>query len=313
MFFLCMKNRYDAIYVRELERNPGPRLCSKLFNIPLYMEINDLIVPVLLDNGFSPIEVQKVKHNQQLDFKQATGLIVPSVPMREWILDEYGMVPSKVHMILNGTDHGFTDLQDKIDARKKIGLPPDCFCIAFMGTIYDRYDFDSILDAIVISQNEIPNLYFNVIGDGPLLNEIKIKVNELGLSKRTIFTGYVQQEKLGEMLATSDIGLSILNKKYTFRYGPVTTKLSTYASYCLSVIATGFSMEGYPNELNRALLLVPPEDPKALADMIYWLYNHPEERNNYTQALHDYVIKSLSWESVTKQILEIIFHNRKLI
>jgi len=39
---LGLLNKYDAIYVRELELNPFPRLCSKIFRIPYYIEVNGL-------------------------------------------------------------------------------------------------------------------------------------------------------------------------------------------------------------------------------------------------------------------------------
>jgi len=311
MFFLCTKNKYDAIYVREMEKNPGPRWCSKIFHIPLYKEINDLIVPFLLDNESSSTEIRKVRNIQESDYKQAAGLIVPSVPMQDWIIDQYDLLPGKVHMIVNGTDLLKTNEHDKIHAREKIGLPPDCFCLGFIGTIYDRYDFDSMFNATLICQENIPQLYFTVIGDGPFLDELKTKVTELGLAKQTIFTGYIQPDKLGEVLPAADIGLSILNRKYSLRYGPITTKLSTYAAYHLSVVTTGFSLEGYPDQLGHGLNLVTPEDPNALADTIIWLHDNPEKRQHKAKILHDFVIQNLTWDSVTREILNIITRDKK--
>ena len=91
MFSLCLQNKYDAIYVREMEANLGPRICSSMFRIPLYMEINDLSVLILSESGASKRLLGKVKRNQKLDFHQATGLIVPSVPMCRWIINEYAL------------------------------------------------------------------------------------------------------------------------------------------------------------------------------------------------------------------------------
>jgi hypothetical protein len=46
--------------------------------------------------------------------------------------------------------------------------------------------------------------------------------------------------------------------------------------------------------------------------MILWLYNHPEEREQRANILHDFVIKKLTWNAVTKEILDIINHDKKL-
>jgi glycosyltransferase involved in cell wall biosynthesis len=294
-----------------MDENPGPRFCSKLFNIPLYMEINDLIVPVLSESGFAARIIRKVGQNQALDFQHASGLIVPSVPMCDWIINQYGLSESKVHMILNGTEMSNTDELSKTQAKEELKIPPVSFCLGYLGNIYKEYDFDSILQAFIRCQNKIPQLYLILIGNGPIAEELKESVRELGLEKKAIFTGYVYPENLGRILPAFDIALLIRSKEGTFRYGPVSTKLSTYALFHLPVITAGFSLHGYPDEINQGLHLVPPEDPDSLADTIFWLYSHLEERNHSAKVLHDFVIQNLTWDSVTREILNIITRDKK--
>ena len=312
MIFLCMRKKYGFIYVREMEANPGPRLCSKLFHIPLYMEINDLIVPVLSENGYPSNFLNRVKRNQELDFEHAAGLIVPSARMRDWIIEKYGLPENKVHKILNGTEVPNIDKVDQASAREKLGLPPACFCLGFAGNMHDRFDFNSTLDAFILCRDKISHLRLVFVGDGPKANDLRKKVNESGLENKTVFTGYVQFEELASILPAFDVGLLIPTKKAIERYGPFSTKSSTYAIFRLPIIAAGFSLEGYPDELSRGLFLVPPEDPHALADIFLWLFNHPEERKEKGDILHDFVIKKLTWNAVTKEILDVIKHDKKM-
>jgi glycosyltransferase involved in cell wall biosynthesis len=150
-----------------------------------------------------------------------------------------------------------------------------------------------------------------LIGDGPIAGDLKRNVRELGLEKKIIFFGYVHPENLGRILPALDIGLLIRSKEGTLRYGPVSTKLSTYAAYSLPVITSGSSLEGYPDELVQGLNMVIPGDPNPLADKILWLYNHPDERRNKAKILYDFVSENLTWESVTQEILSIINHDKK--
>ena len=145
MLWLCLKNRYDFIYVRELQLNPGPRLCSKAFKIPLYIEINDLLVPSLSNAGAHPGFVSLIARHQQMDCRQASGLIVPSVPMRQWLVDHYRLEPTKVHLVLNGADRPAEHPSTKREARGRLGIPQDCFCVGFVGNLYGRYDFLAVL------------------------------------------------------------------------------------------------------------------------------------------------------------------------
>jgi glycosyltransferase involved in cell wall biosynthesis len=301
-----MRNKYEAIYVREMMTNPTPRICSKLFGIPLYIEINDLIVPVLSENGLQSSVISKVAYQQELDYNHATGLIVPSAPMCEWIISHYNLSASKVHLILNGAEASQVRTVSQIEARKTIGIPTSSFCLGFVGNIYNRYDFDCILHAVLKSISDVPQLHLLIIGDGPLIDKVKQNVNELKLNEKTTFTGYIQPQELGGILPAIDIGLLILTEECSSRYGPITTKLSTYALSHLPVITAGTTLEGYAKELTDGLFLVPPNDPRALADMILQLFNDAEVRNSKANLLHDYAIKKLTWTSISKEIITII-------
>ena len=48
------------------------------------------------------------------------------------------------------------------------------------------------------------------------------------------------------------------------------------------------------------------ENPQALADMICWLYDHPDERKEKGRILYDFVSRKLTWAEVTREILTII-------
>jgi glycosyltransferase involved in cell wall biosynthesis len=313
MSFLCLKGKYYAIYVREMEMNPGPRWCSKVFKIPLYIEINDLIVPVLSENGVTASYVGRVKRHQKADFKQSSGLIIPSVPMRDWIIYNYNLQESKAYHIINGTELYKTENATRDNARRELGLPRDCYCVGFVGNIYDRYDFYTMLDALAKCRNQIAGLFFVVIGEGPLTPKLKAKASELGIADLIIFMGYIQPDKLGQVMPAFDIGLSLLTEKNALRYGPVTTKLSTYALHKVAVITAGESLEGYPKDLSKGLFLVPPEDSEALKKQLIHFHSHPELSKKQAANLFDYAINNLTWYSVTRQILNIIKSQTNLV
>jgi glycosyltransferase involved in cell wall biosynthesis len=312
MIFLCIRNRYDAIYVREMEANPVPRLTSKLFKVPLYIEINDLIVPTLSDSGISSYLLRKVRKCQELDFEQSAGLIIPSVPRRNWIIKQYNIPEAKVHLILNGTDDCKAKQLDQRRAKNRLGLSPNSFCLGFVGTIYERYDFNLFLQVILACQDLISELFFIVIGDGPLRSKIEKKVSEIGLERNMIFTGYIDSEKLGNVIPALDIGLLILTKKHAVSAGPVHTKLATYAMFNLPIVTTGFSLKGYPEDLCQGLYLVPPENRSAMADKILHIYNNPKESSEKAKILNNYALNNLSWNAVTIEIIEIMKNNIKL-
>ena len=311
-FTLCLLKKYDAIYVRELEVNPFPRWCSVIFRIPFYIEINSILLRQMKMAGIDRNRVLRAERHQASDFKQATGLIVPSFPGYNWILEYYDLKPNKAHMILNGTNTPTAKKTDRSTTLKKLNLDQNSFYLGFLGNIWEYYDLKTILKAMELCQHEIQNLQMIMIGGGPEINELRKKSQEMQGISRLIFLGYIQLESLFKVIGAVDVGLMNLTKKGLQDLGPVTTRFATYAAFKMPVIANSLYIENYPDELSQGLSLVPPEDPHALADMILWLYNHPEEREQRANILHDFVIKKLTWNAVTKEILDVIKHDKKM-
>lgn len=312
MVLLCTLNRYEAIYVRELENNPAPRWCSWLYGIPLYIEINDLIPECLKMKGAKNSILRQVVRNQEKDFEQASGIIVNSIPMKNWIRDKYYSAYSKIHLIINGTDSINSPKVSRKEILRKLGLPERGFYIGYLGSIYGRFDFFTPLKCIQSLMETISEIHFIIIGDGPELGNLKKLVATLQLQNRVIFTGYINDQNLYDYLPAFDIALIPLARYATELYGSLPTKFATYSSFNLPIISTLSDLKGYPKEIGDGIALVPPENARALADMILWLYHHPEERKEKAKILHDFAIKKLTWEAATKDILDIINHDKEL-
>lgn len=310
-FVLCLWNKYDAIYVRELEVNAFPRWCSIIFRIPFYIEINSNLLQNIAmcrpDNNL----FLRTKIHQAADFKQARGLIVPSYPRCRWIIDYYKINPNRVHMILNGTDLSTKDKLDRIITLRKLNLPESAFYLGFLGNMWKSYDLVTIIEALEICQKQIPQIFLLMIGGGPELPKVQKIADTKGLTSKIIILGFVQPESLFEVIGAVDVGLMNLTKKGVHEAGPITTRFATYAAFQIPVVANNMYLKNYPDELVQGLSVVPPENPNVLADMILWLYNHPDERRDTAKILYDFVSENLTWESVTREILSIINHDKK--
>ncbi|UCE07621.1 MAG: glycosyltransferase [bacterium] len=312
LFFLCLLKKFDAIYVRELEINPFPRWCSIIFRIPFYIEINSILPRSMEIAGVDKNRLLRIERYQAADFKQASGLIVPSYPRLRWAIDYYNLKASKVHMILNGTDISSSRKMRRSIVLKKMNLLQNGFYLGFLGSIWNYYDLMSILKAMELCQQQIPNLHMIMIGGGPEIAEFKKKAQEMRMISRIVFLGYVQPECLFEVMGAIDVGLMNMRLKGLVDLGPVTTRFATYAAFQMPVIANSTYMGNYPNELKQGLSVVPPENPQALSDMILWLYYHPEEGKAKAKILYDFVIRKLTWNAVAMEILDIIEYDGKL-
>jgi glycosyltransferase involved in cell wall biosynthesis len=303
LWSLCQRNRYDAIYARDMDVFVGPRLCSQFFGIPLYLEVDD--TPV---EGNYPFLIRKaVELNLKLDYRRASGLIVPSLPRCQIIHQRFGVPAEKIHLILNGTEQLAPEkLPTKAAARLLLGLPADSFCLGYLGVIYARYDFVTMLTAMAACLPLIPHLFFIIVGGGPGLERVKRQAADLGLEDRVIFTGFLPPEEFARVLPATDLALMPLTKAAALEHGPIHTKMATYASFNLPVVTAGYSLHGYPEEVQRGVLLMPPEDAAGLAAIILQVHQNPSEAARRAHSLRRYVMDRLTWKDVAADILAVM-------
>ena len=97
-----------------------------------------------------------------------------------------------------------------------------------------------------------------------------------------------------------------LTKAAALEHGPIHTKMATYASFNLPVVTAGYSLEGYPDEVQRGVLLMPPEDAAGLSAIILHLQHNPSEAARLAQSLRRYVMNRLTWKAVAADILAVM-------
>ncbi|CAB1064647.1 hypothetical protein D1BOALGB6SA_9443 [Olavius sp. associated proteobacterium Delta 1] len=305
-FSLCLFNKYDAIYVRELEINPMPRWISILYRIPLYIEINNILSGNLKMRNAKPNYIKSAMIHQAADLRHAQGLIIPAYTACQSLIRSYKLKPEKAHVILNGFDQKIIRPTDRRAAIKRLKLPRDGFNLGYLGTIWQAYDMYGLLEAIKICQPKIPQLRLILIGAGPMLNDLIAEAQKLDLDSCLIVVGYIQPEELHTIMGAIDVGLIYLTRAGIKFGGPITTRFATFAGFRIPVIANDCYMDQYPAQLRQGLVLTRPADPQSLAEAICWLYAHPQERQRRGEILYDFAVNGLTWRAVVKKILAIV-------
>ncbi|HEX8648454.1 MAG TPA: glycosyltransferase [Thermoleophilaceae bacterium] len=131
--------------------------------------------------------------------------------------------------------------------------------VATLGAVDPRKRHADVLAALT----ELPDVRWLVIGDGPELPRLAAQAAELGLSDRVEWTGALPPREAVAQLATCHaLALPSVDEAFGVAY--------TEALAC-GLPAIGCAGEPGPEEiaaLTEAMLLVPPRDPRALAETI---------------------------------------------
>jgi len=116
--------------------------------------------------------------------------------------------------------------------------------------------------------------------------------------------GYITRDRVADLLGRTRIGLVVIHPEPNYiRSRP--TKLFEYMAAGVPVIASDFPDWREIVDAARCGLLVPPEDPRAIANAMEYLLTHPEEACEMGRRGRQAVEGSYVWDVEKKTLLEL--------
>jgi glycosyltransferase involved in cell wall biosynthesis len=184
----------------------------------------------------------------------------------------------------------------------------DKFVLTYAGNIGVAHSMDNVVDAITKLLDE-PQIRFLIVGDGARRAFVEDEIRKRNLTNVTLLP-YRPISAMAEVYATSDIGLVPL-KRDVARTG-LPSKVYTVMAVGLPVLAA----VDLDSDMARMVqdadcgLVVPPDDPDALAAAIRQLYAQRDQIARYSEnALHT-IQSQYSLEAVAHRYHELITEAR---
>lgn len=203
----------------------------------------------------------------------ADRLIAVSSEIGRCLTNEVGIAQRKIDVIPNGIDVGEWDgYRNSLrtgradasnvgsDIKKTLELPNNAVLLGAMGRLVPFKGHGVLLQSMARVAASHPDVYLLIIGDGPLRNELEAQANELGLSKRVKFLGFVDEP--ARYMAALDIFVLPSIKE------PFGIVILEAMALGLPVVSTNGG--GVPDIIEDGVsgLLAKPDDAGSLADAI---------------------------------------------
>lgn len=171
-------------------------------------------------------------------------------------------------------------------ARARPPVPGRSLRAVYHGTIRPRHGLDVAIRSVAMLRDRGVHVRLCIRGRG-LVEPLRRLVDQLDLNDRVEFAiGLVPYEDLAPALADADLGL-VLYRPGVLTDGIVPTKLLEYAFLDLPAVASRTT--GVTSVFDdETCILVPPEDPAAVADAIERLAADPDELARYRRALAEF-------------------------
>jgi len=289
-----------VVYSREMPFNILLTLLCKMLYIPLFIEVNGILIEEIKSFKRSLVEYYVTFILERLNFSAGIGIISVSEVIKEEIKRYFKISEDKIAVIYNGVKipKNQEDVS-KIDFSKIFKLD-NSLIIGFIGSCYPYHDILTLVEAAPAIIDKRSDVRFVIAGDGEMLKSWKEKSKYLGVDTYFYFPGYIQKGNVLAFINSFDICLSLRSRDVK---GPG-MKIFEYLLYNKPVIAT------YNKETKKMfadfknICWVAPENPDSVYRGIMNVIKYP--RNFSDPYSRNKIINNFTWGNTAQKILSVI-------
>ena len=243
-------------------------------------------------------------------YSRLTTLLTITGRMRKIVISNVAVNPDKVRVLRNGFDMEklISDAEPSEIIRARWGIPSDAFVVGIVGRLEPGKRQQHLLKAGSLLLKVIPNLTIVIVGEETVgqkgeQERLKAMAAEFEIADRVVFTGY--QNPPGKIVPAFDISV-LASKKETF--GNVIAEAMALG---VPVIATDAG--GTPELVSHGEdgILVPSEDPLALAKAIQLLYDNHDLSGRLAAAGSKKIQTKFSMETHISELETVLGLNRQ--
>ncbi|MGD1914554.1 MAG: glycosyltransferase family 4 protein [Rivularia sp. (in: cyanobacteria)] len=220
------------------------------------------------------------------------------------------VAPNKIAQIPNWVDVNFIrPMPRESNAFRAEYKLENKFVVLYSGNIALTQGLETVVKA-ASTLREIPDMAFVIVGEAKGLQRLQEECNKCG-ADNVLLLPFQPRQRLPEMLAAADVGL-VVQKKNVISFN-MPSKIQVLLASGRAIIASVPDKGTAARAIRQSGggVIVPPEEPLALANAILDLYKHPEKvktlgYNSRKYAVEQYAFDQAlnSYESLFESLAE---------
>jgi colanic acid biosynthesis glycosyl transferase WcaI len=276
-------------------------LLSWLHNSPIVLNVQDILPEAAVHVGLikNKTLIRVFEALEKFAYKTAHTISVIADGFVE-NLEGKGVPSHKITCIPNWVDTNFIrPLPKENNAFRAAHNLAGKFVVTYSGNIALTQGLETVVEAAARLRH-IPEIVFVIVGESKAVEKLKHYCQTCG-ADNVLLLPFQPREKLPEMLAAADVGLIVQKHNVVSFNMPSKTQvlLASGRPVIASVPDTGSAAKAI--EKSRGGVVVPPENPEALANQILELYRNPDQAEMLGKQGRQYAIERYSFEQALNQ------------
>lgn len=240
VFWLALRSRYDAAYVRDsVFEMPAVKLLG-LTGLPLLLEVNAVTSADLLTGGRKRWKTVLASWVQRKSCRGADAVLPVTTNLARW-LRGMGVPAERVAVVPNGVNPGLYYPMDRKEAMAALGLDPLRRYFCFAGNLAAWQGGGMVLEAFSRLARRYPDAGLLVVGDGSARK--RLEKQAAGGPGRIVFTGLMPYHRVPVYINACVAGIGggwqkddpLLRQRYALT-GSSALKVFSYLACAVPVI-----------------------------------------------------------------------------
>jgi len=257
LFFLCRREKFDLVDTHTSKGGILGRFAARLAGVPYIIHHA---------HGFAfkesnrPLVRKLFLALERWAARACDAIISVSEEHRSTAITEGVAAPDHIRTVINGIDLRLFESPNRAEARRQLNANPDHLLIGVANRLAPVKAIEYAVRAMPAVVKKFPNARMVIIGEGPSEADLRREAAESGVADHIVFTGF--RRNVPELLAAFDVVVQ------PSRWEGLSISLLESMAAGKPVVACDVQGNRDVLDHGRNGLMVPPQDPEALASAI---------------------------------------------
>ncbi len=277
------KNDIKLIHAHEFSSNCYSLLAARLTGTPIICTAHG-------KNYYPDRYYRRFAYRRVASY--ADEFVAVSHDLKDFIIREVGIAPSRIRVVHNGIDTGVFNRQchDRSATRKMLGIEPAAYVIIVVAALFEMKGHKELINALASLESGKENLCVLFVGDGNYRQELQRQAADCALEGVIRFLGF--RSDIPSLLTASD--LFVLP---SYSEGLPVSVLEAMAAGVPVIVTDVGGLKEVVRDGENALL-VPPRSSSELTDKIAYCMGKGLALESMTARAREDVVRSFGLDAM---------------